>query len=208
MATIEIDKSDLIAVDFTINQINGGAKVAIMRATNDVLAGVRTESTRAIFNKVTLKSAVIRKHFKLNKMSTADMSADVECSGGPLPLINYGARQVNKGVSVKLLKAGKRDTIRHAFVTTVGAHTGAFWREENIRGKKWPVGMRRTLPSPKGKNDPMRKFQLPIKQLYGPAVPDIFNDDDIMAAAMSNADVRMNDRLKYHTDRLLQKAAG
>ena len=204
--SIEIDKTDLVAVDFTINTIDAGKRVAIMRATNDVLGGVRTEATRLIFAKVTLKSAVIRKHFSLNKMQKSNLSADVKCVGDPLPLINYGARQVNKGVSVKVLKSGKRDTIRHAFIATLGSgHTGAFWREGNVRGGSWKTGRRRALPSP-STGSMLREYQLPIRQLYGPAVPAIFDDDDIMGPTLSNADVRMAERLNYHTDRLLDKA--
>lgn len=209
-ATIEIDKSDLVAVDFMISQIDAGKKIAIMRATNDVLGGVRTESTRLIYNKVMLKSAVIRKHFSLNKMQKDDLSADISCVGKPVPLISFGARQINKGVSVKVLRAGKRDTVRHAFVAKMpSGHTGVFWRERNIRGGgRWKVGKRIVLPSwdASRAGAALRRLQLPIRQLYGPRVPDIFDDDEIMTAAMSNADVRMKDRLNYHTNRLLEKA--
>jgi hypothetical protein len=110
-------------------------------------------------------------------------------------------------VSIKVLNAGERDTIRHAFVADLKSdHTGVFWRESNVRGKVWKVGKRMTLPSPKT-GSKLRPFQLKIRELYGPRVPDVFDDPDIIEPVMANASIRMDARLKHHTDRMIAKAA-
>ena len=49
-------------------------------------------------------------------MTVNDLSAEIKCSGNPVGLGFYSAYQVNKGVSVKVFKAGSRDIVRHAFV--------------------------------------------------------------------------------------------
>ena len=209
--TIEIDKTDLLAVDRMMVTISEGKRVVIVKATNEVLKGVRTQAASLIFAKVNLKSGEIKKYFSLNTMQKSDLSADISCVGKPVPLIKYGATQINKGISVKILRKGKKSPVKHAFIAKVKSrkpddlHTGAFWREKNIRGKHFKLGKRIRIPSP-GKIPALEKFQLPIRQLYGPAVSDIFDDKDIMDATLSNADVRMEDRLKYHTGQLLIKA--
>jgi hypothetical protein len=204
---VEINQADLIAIEMTINRIKGGSKLAIVRATNDMLTGVRTESVRVINNKINLKQAIIRKHFLINKMRLDSMSAHVDCAGKPVPLINFTARQVNKGITVKVLRAGKRDTVRHAFIAKMSSgHIGVYWRTENIRGTRWKVGRRMKLPSTQ-RGDFLRKYQLPIHELYGPAVPAVFDDPEIMSPVLDNASVRLSTRLEHHTQRLMQQAA-
>jgi hypothetical protein len=206
---VVIDKSDMIELKLTISKINAGSAAAIRFATNDVLAGVRTESVKHIGAKVTLKAAVIRRYFQVNKMQVSSLSADIECKSKPIPLIEFSARSVLKGVSLKVLKSGQRDTVRHAFIATMkSGHTGVFWREENRRGNKWPVGKRRVLPSPKqkGYRGSLEELQLPIHELYGPRVPDIFDDPDIIQPVLANASTRFDDRLEHHTNRLLDRA--
>jgi len=203
---IIIDKTDLVELKLALSTIKGGAASAIRMATNDSMAGVRTESVKLIGGKVTAKAAVIRKHFSIKKMSVNDLSANITCAGTPVPLISYSARSVKKGVSVKVLKSGKRDIVRHAFIAKMrSGHEGVFWREENIRGKKWRVGVKIKLPAP-SKATGLRKYQLPIRELYGPRIPDVFDDADIMTPILANASKRFDDRLKHHTDRLMAKA--
>ena len=142
----------------------------------------------------------------MNKMSVADMTADIACIGDPLPLISYSARGVRKGVSVKVLKEGDRTIVRHAFIATMkSTHRGVFWRKSNVRGGTWKVGVPIKLPSFKTGSG-LKKYQLPIHELYGPRIPDVFDDPEIIDPVMAHASKRFDDRLEYHTSRLLEKA--
>jgi len=206
MATVTIDHSSMVELELSLSTIKGGAKAAIRYATNDSISGVRTESVKLIGGKITAPATVIRKHFSMNKMSVADMSADITCLGDPLPLISYSARGVRKGVSVKVLKAGTRSIVRHAFIATMkSGHKGVFWRKSNVRGGTWKIGVRRTLPS-FTTGSQLKKYQLPIHELYGPRIPDVFDDPEIIDPVMAHASKRFDDRLEYHTNRLLEKA--
>ena len=205
-AEVIIDQSSMAEVRLAINTIAAGSKIAIVRATNDSISGVRTESTKLIGQKITLKAAVIKAHFRVNKMSVSDMSADIECSGTPVPLASYSTNQVKKGVSVKIFKNSTRYIVRHAFKAKMkSGHTGVFWRKGTLRGNRWPVSQYKVLPPPT-LDSGLRKYQLPIEELYGPKVPDIFDDDDIMNPVLLHASKRFDDRLNYHTDRLLAQA--
>jgi hypothetical protein len=52
----------------------------------------------------------------------------------------------------------------------------------------------------------LKKYQLPIHELYGPRIPDVFDDPEIIDPVLANASKRFDARLDYHTNRLLEKA--
>jgi hypothetical protein len=204
---VTIDQKDMAELKLTINTIASGSKLAIVRATNDSMAGVRTESVKLIGGKITAKATVIKAHFKVNKMSIQSLSADIECSGLPVPLAKYSANQVKKGVSVKIFKSSARYIVKHAFKARMkSGHVGVFWRTDKLPGKLWPTGKYKTLPPPT-LGSPLDPYQLPIEELFGPRIPDIFDDEDIMQPVLAHASKRFDDRLNHHTTQLLQKAA-
>jgi hypothetical protein len=209
MATVQINSDDVNSVNSMLSILKLGSKDAIIFATNDSLAGIKTEAAKFVGGKITPKASIIKSHFLINKMKKSSMSANITCSGKPLPLIAYSAKSVNKGVTAKVLKAGGRKLIKHAFIAKVKAgqksHTGVFWRQEKHTGRVWPVGKKMKLPSPE-KNSGLRKFQLKITERYGPRIPDVFDDPEIMGPVMEHASKRYDDRLEYHTNRLLEKA--
>ncbi len=210
---IAIEDDGLIELQATISTFRGGSKVVITRATNDTLKAIVTKSSQTIRGKVTLKAAVVKAAFKVESMTVKDLNAVISCQGEPIPLINYSATKTKKGVSVKVLKAGKKKTIPHAFIATmpqkkdmVSGHKGVFWREENVRGERWKVGVKRKLPTWEKGSGIEKKIQLPINELYGPRIPDIFDDPEIMAPVFAEANIRLQDRLEHHTNRLIKSA--
>jgi hypothetical protein len=205
----------MVDMEIMLATIKDGSKTAIRLATNEVLKGVRTDAVKEIDAKVTLKPTIIREHFTLNNMTVASLRASVDCRGDPLPLIYYGATSVVKGVKVKILARGTKDLVKHAFIATLGStHRGVFWRSTRragIRPSRFPVGKRTKVPSPQKRSGEQilggeSTFQLPIHELYGPRVPDIFDDNDIMDLVLRGANLRFQKRLYYHTNRLIEKA--
>ena len=215
MATMVIDKEGIAAVERTLSILKLGSADAIRFATNDALKGIRTEASRLVREQVNLAAKIVNQHFIINKMFPSNMSADITCSGEPLPLIHYGASQTNKGVTLKVLKKGTRKLLRHAFIAEMeSTHVGVFWRTAKRRtlgGKNFKPGVRMKLPSPEKRSGEQilkgeGNFQLPIHELYGPRVPDVFDDPGVMNPTLEDADTRFSDRLDYHTERLLDKA--
>ena len=208
MPTVTLNTDDVNSLNASLSVIKLGSKDAIIAATNDSLSGIKTESARLVATKITPKVSKIKTHFLINKMKKIDMSADIKCSGKPLPLIDYSARSVVKGASVQVFKKNTRTIVKHAFIATMkSGHKGVFWREKRIAGKRWKVGKRRVLPSPKT-GSPLVPYQLKITERYGPRVPDIFDDPDIINPTLKHASKRFDDRLDYHADRLMAKARG
>jgi len=199
MASVSIDSQDLLEIQRTIATFRG-SKVVIQRATNDALSGLKTDAVKNIGAKVTAKAAVIRKHFSVKKMALNRLTAELECTGKPLALINYTSTAVKKGVSVRVLKANKKTVIKHAFIATMkSGHRGVFWREfDDFRVKPNPTFIYGQL---KGS-----KYALPINELYGPAIADIFDDPDVINPTLANANTRLQARLEHHTNILIDSA--
>ena len=196
---VKLDSQDLFEIQKTISTFKGN-KVVIQRATNDALAGLKTESVKLLGAKITPKAAVIRSHFNIKKMARERLAAELECTGPPLALINYQASKVKKGVSVRVLKKNKKTVIKHTFIATMkSGHRGVFWRRwDDYRVKTNPNFQYGLLAG--------SKYALPIEELYGPAIADVYDDPDIIGPVLKNANQRLQARLEHHTNRLIDQA--
>lgn len=205
MATVKIDTADLAEIQKTIAAFKG-ADLAIIRATNDALSGVQTQSAKLIGAKVTAKAKDIKAHFSIKKMFKADMTADVTCSGKALALAKYTATSVNAGVSAKVLKAKGKTTIKHAFIAKMkSGHTGVYWRVDERRGRVWPTAKKRQV-QPWATGHKYAKYRLKIHELYGPPISEIYDDPDIINPVLADANLRLQARLEYHTQKMIEKA--
>jgi hypothetical protein len=131
---------------------------AIPRALNKIAAQAKTAASREIRAAgYKLKVSEIKKGLSITRASSGQLVAKVIASGRPVPLIHYGARQVGSGVSVDVLHG--RKIISGAFIATMpSGHKGVFVRVGKTHKKVSKNG--RSLWS-----------GLPIKELFGPTVP-------------------------------------
>lgn len=151
--------ASLIAMEFRAVAQDMKEK-ATVRALNkmgeQVVTGMSREVRRVGYN---LKASVIKKGLRLKRASPGNLRVVVVASGRPVPLVNYSARQTSKGVSVNVLKG--RKVISEAFFATMpSGHRGVFVRDGGGKHVKVTKG---------GKT---RWHQLPIRELFGPSVPD------------------------------------
>ncbi|WP_080436323.1 hypothetical protein [Burkholderia ubonensis] len=100
-----------------------------------------------------LKAGTIRKTLSATRATPARLIAALTATGRPIPLINYGARQTTKGVTVRVKNGSK--TLRHAFIATMASgHIGVFERVG--------TGHKRVT-----RNGRAYWSGLPIRELYG-----------------------------------------
>lgn len=135
------------------------ADKATVRSLNKVAAQVKTNAARGIKSAgYNLKVSDIKKALEIVRATPSKLSAKVVASGKPIPLINYGAKQTAKGVSVQVLYG--RKVISHAFIATMpSGHKGVFMKAGSGHKKV-------------AKNGRVYYSGLPIKELYGPSIPD------------------------------------
>jgi hypothetical protein len=200
MIQISIDPSDPAKVRSLLSGMKTVGEKVLSRSLNKTLTGVRTDASTEIRRELNAKKAAVDETFTLNKATIKKLSASIVSTGKPLALIDFvGTPQKTKGVSVLVKKGIKRKIIRVTVITTVGSrHKGVFWR--NWHGMK------------KAKNSKIKygalpeKYRLPMSERFGPRVPDVLSNPQVMDTVLKKASDRLHtnieSELKYELGKL------
>jgi hypothetical protein len=202
----EIDIKDF--KQFLLLQKKEASKI-LSQAINKTLPGVRTDAVQEIYNILNLTKTAIRKYMTIKKYAKpTDMTGIFDVTSKPIPLIHYGARQTNKGVTVKVLRSsGSRSLIKHAFIATMkSGHKGVFWRKERFPGRVWPVGVPRKIPT--WKEPPGKKYRLKIRELYGLRATDVLDHGTHMQVVLAKAGNRYDKNVAAAYNFWLSKQKG
>ncbi len=214
---IKINENDLRKVHLMLSDFKGASERVFVRSLNKTLTGVKTDSSTAIRAVITAKKAAVDETFKISKAATGKMTAIIASTGKPLALIDYSARQTNKGVSVQVRKDRSRKVVPGAFMATMkSGHKGVFWRKYhegakvkmnkteaaiNRSGYVWSEKLKRYIAIaqlPKA-------YRLPMEERFGPRIPDIMGNDPVMQKILVQAGQRLKDNLDHETDYELSK---
>jgi len=161
---------------------------ATARALNKTAAQARTEAARQIKTRYQIPTRVISRAITLTQRANrAQLTAVVEASGHPLPLIAFRARQTRRGVSVEVTR-GARKLIRSAFIATLrSGHKGVFARGVYSGGRfiphpqRLPITELMTLGIPQGFSN--RAVEQALRQKVTEKFPAIFDHE--LAFALS-----------------------
>jgi len=174
----------------------------LTRAINRALPGVRTDAKDEIAKVTPLKKSAMHKRMTLKKAWPDKITGLMDCTSRPIPLIDYGARQTKKGVTVQVLRSSSRSLIAHAFIATMkSGHKGVFWREEKDFARK-QFSQKITYGSLP------RKYRLPITERYGPRVSDFLANNKVMGKVIQKAGDRWDKAIEYEIDRFFTAQRG
>lgn len=167
---IWLDEAQLADIRRELGDCEGQMPAVLARAVNKVGVAARTKIIRAVTGEVNLKASDVRqKNVSLSKASYRDPTARIHISGRRVPLKSWGARQIGRGVSYAITRGGRK-TVLHAFGATMkSGHLGIF-----IRSGQPKVGqrLRRGRGPGRGMTGLVRP-RLPIRELFGPSVPEV-----------------------------------
>ena len=186
---LEINPAQIREVELMFAGIQNSAVKVLTRAINKTLTGARTDMTDEAYQELNTTKTVIRSSIVVEKASWANLTGKTSRAGKPLSLAKFtGTAQRVKGVSVKVLRSGKRSILGHAFIATMkSGHVGVFWRKDDTF-----VGY-----ADKPKLDGLEygrlpeKYRLPIKELFGPRVEDILAKAERWENVESKANARL-----------------
>lgn len=186
---IRINPDDLAKVNSMLAGVKNAAPTVMVRSLNKTLTGVRTDASTEIRAIITAKKSAVDETFRIVRATATQMSALFESKGKPLPLIDFGARQTTKGVSVQVKRSSPRAVVERAFIrTTKSGHKGVYWREwHEGRQPKRKIAYAR-LP---------KSYRLPMQELFGPRVPDILSNEPVMAAVLKKAGDRLHTNIEH-----------
>lgn len=163
--------------------------VAVPRALNKMADQVKVSAARSVRDTgYKLKVSDIKKGLRVQRANASMLTSKVVASGRPIPLIAYGGRQVAKGVSVDVLNG--RKVVAHAFIATMpSGHKAVLVRMGDTHKKKHKGG--RVVWS-----------GWPVKQLFGPSVPDGLANAAVQEALQQLVRDKFPTILKQQIDRL------
>lgn len=176
-----------------LGTIPGAAEKAVSKAINRAITAANQEATRQIQGQYVIKNKkVITQTKKITCRATkSNLKAVIEAKGKPLPL---GAFLTNpkkvpkrrpKSKLFAQVKQGGGGQIKGAFITTVQTghigirHAGVFVRKKG-------------------------NASLPIKQLYGPSVPQMLGNEEIQEFLSKRAKLILDEHLEVEIHAILQ----
>lgn len=183
MLTLDV-RADVKGITSSLTRYIGDQQKAVVRALNKTAEQARTAASQEVraagYN---IKASAIKKSFSIKRASAGNLIVTLRATGRPIGLINYGARQTKSGVSVQV-KTGRK-VLRHAFVATMpSGHNGVFERT----GKQHRTVM---------KNGKRVRTGLPIKELFGPSIPQSLANDAVEKAIMAKIREKFPQILKH-----------
>jgi hypothetical protein len=139
---------------------------AVSMAGNDAIGALRVAASRGVREKKKMKLGKVNKALRVimprSRSSLLNLVWRLSISGSPVPVSDYPAREVAKGVSVEI-NVGSRKTIASAFIAVLkSGHRGVFKRVGDAR--------------------------LPIRLLYTTRVTDVFKGEALTPVVMAEAD--------------------
>jgi Prophage minor tail protein Z (GPZ) len=140
----------------------------IARTLNDTADQVQRAASRSLAfelgRQVGLRAKGFQKAIKIIRANPGRLVATLVASGKPIPLIDFNARQVRAGVSAAPLS--QRRVYKGAFISRMpSGHRGVFRRRTRQR--------------------------LPIREMYGPGVPQAFLGDKLLNLMHAEASRRL-----------------
>lgn len=153
----------------TREQIEEAMRIALNKTVKSVQVAAAREAVAGGYK---VKVSVIKDGIRIVQASKGTLSAKIIATGKPISLFEYAARwggPGSDGVSVSVLSG--RKMIKGAFIATMpNGKRGVFVRAPNARHKKVNSGNKPSWHA------------LPIRQLYGPSVADMFNNPRVEQA--------------------------
>lgn len=194
----KIDVKGMEEVQQLFRDLKQDAPRAMVRSINKTLPGVRTDMTQAIYDQYAVTKTKIRSTFKIKRASITQQMGLVATKGRHLNLSEFGARQTQKGVTVKILREGSRKLLPGAFIRTMKSGKKlVLQREYHATKTSVRPGMAYArLP---------RQYRFPVKGLFGPRLQDHLEKPAVWAGIKKQVAERLLKAAAHEADYLIKQ---
>ena len=227
LLNIRINPREIEEIKEMMKSLKGDEiKKVQVRAINKTTVGVRTDGVKMLTDYYALPSTAIRESWSISKAAFKSPVAAVSSKGAFIRLMKYGAKQVNSGVSVKVLKKGARKIVKHAFIGKLipGQSQDQVYRREwhnnkrggNIsaaaqamarKGYIWSKRQKRYIPAKWmeifAQTGEYSEYRNPVNALYGPRIQDYLADSTHYDVLLKLAGERLTKNMKHEIDYIL-----
>lgn len=177
VAQVEIDIK-LEGIDKVVATLNPNIyKKSLNKTLNEIGRKVKTQSTKAVRAKYNIKAKTIKDNMQVKRSRYNDLSFALHIESGRRNIIHFGARQVKKGVGVRVKKTSGRKVMKGAFI-----------------GNKGRTVFKRVKDS-----------RLPIKAIKTLSIPQMFNKETLKEVD-KEASSSFNKRFKHNFEFYISKA--
>jgi hypothetical protein len=180
---ISIDSNKLKEVEKQLGQFKGKAPTAISRALNRAAANAKTNASKKAREEYIVKASDIKSSINISKATKSKLGASVVSKGERLGLHKFkvspkAPRHKNPPKSLKVsVKKGSGKKLLHAFIADING------------GKVF---------------ERTSKARLPIRQLYGPAIPQMLGNVSVKNYIESESAKVFNQRLEHEIKNILE----
>ena len=201
MAKIEINKSDLKSLESLLSGIKNGVNRVLSNSINKSIKTTQVQAVKIIGQDLNLSAKRIKEDFKQDKANFSKLRGGLIAAGDPVGLINFQARQVGKGVSFKVKKAGSRSLLLHAYIGAGKKGSGKHVFRRDYKGPRKPAVPGRAYGAmPKS-------FRLPTSRLTGPRIEDIYSKPEVYDQVQKLASDAYVKNIGIETQSLLRRFA-
>lgn len=145
-----------------LDEIERGAEKAHRSAIKRAVVSGRAAAARIIHGQYALKTGTIKKAMRIT-ISSEKTASEIKYSGYHIPLIDYSWNRLSSGeIRVQTKKDGERAVLKHVFYKP---------------SKKYPSGIYERITSQR----------TPLRQIYGPSIPQIMSSNDEVRDAIEKA---------------------
>lgn len=178
---ISVDIKEIYKVEKELGKYKSQAPSVISRAINRAATNAKTNASKKVREQYTVKAKDVKDTIKIKKATKSNLVSIVKSSGERIPLIKFKVSPPNPRPSTHpVLKVGVK---KGGLKTLVGAFVA------DVNGNKV---FKRTSSS-----------RLPIQQLFGPAVPQMMNNDSVKDYIEQEATKMYQQRLDHEIERIL-----
>lgn len=179
--SISIDTAGLERAKELLQHIPKGTEKAILRSLNRSIVAARTAASKEIRQNYVIKAGTVKKHMRLKKASYSNLSASLISEGSPIDLMQFKVKVKKKGTIFATVKRGAGGPLPHSFFVTTKS-PGLFHRKEKTR--------------------------LPIQREFGPSVPQMMGNENVVDGIKDRAADVFNRTLEHEIYRQLSGYGG
>lgn len=156
---VQLDPRSIKRLQKRIDLLGRDAKIASLTAANRAARSAVAFFSREVRKEVNIRAAGLKKAAVITKANYRSPVAYITVGGAHIPLVDMGARQTRKGVTVTIVKGKGRKLYRSAFMATMkSGHRGVFRR---VAGKYMQKGPRAGMNG--------TKHSEAINEMFGPS---------------------------------------
>ena len=194
MLQVSID-SNIDEIEKKLSEITDRSRLVMMRAMNRTARNIATTTKREVASRYFVKQKQVADTLKISKASKSNLEVAVVSKGEKF--------KVSPREPVKIISREERTPkVYKAAVKKAGGLKPLYG--ERVSGKQSKPFFATTKKGTQGIFFRSRGKAYPIKQVMGPAIPQIIDNKEIMENIMKKANETLEKRIEHELSRVMQ----